>query len=265
MSQTSLLGGSKVLNQASCCSGLGETPQVPTQTALRCNSFHLDSSDQRQPFWALSVVPLRVGSLSQSVLLIYRNPKPAPSATRNTRTDAGVAVVFAYTARIFSEVRPHQNLPVAFFAWFRRIPFPPLGSTKDISKRSKRRYCGVWRFSVKMKARQTGGCCIVECYYSHFVAWRGRWMVGINEQGEEEIPSCGRNWMVILKEGGGGAWCRGCCQSPDSSAFVFSIITCCTSSQPFLPAEGSFSLLLFLLFPKVCLVIRWSSEAQKWK
>lgn len=28
-------------------------------------------------------------------------------------------------------------------------------------------------------------------------------MVGINEQGEEEIPSCGRNRMVILKGVGG--------------------------------------------------------------
>lgn len=27
-------------------------------------------------------------------------------------------------------------------------------------------------------------------------------MGGLNEQGEEEIPSCGRNWMVILDGGG---------------------------------------------------------------
>lgn len=30
-------------------------------------------------------------------------------------------------------------------------------------------------------------------------------MGGINEQGEEEIPSCGRNWMVILRGVGGSA------------------------------------------------------------
>lgn len=162
------------------------------------------------------------------------------------------------TVQNFSKVRPHHNLPVAFFAWFRHILFPPLGPTKEVwLKKIQKTICGGWRFSVKMKARRSGGCRIVECYYSHFVVWRGRWMGGINEQGEEEIPPCGRNWMVILE--GRDAWCRGCCQSPDSSAFVFSIITCCTSSLPFLLAEGPFSLLLFPFFPKVGLAARWSS------
>lgn len=110
----------------------GETPQVPTQTTFRCTRFDPDSFDQRQPFYALSFIPLKVGSLSQSVLLIYRNPKPAPSAIWNTRTNAGVAVVFACTARYFSGARPDQNLPVAFFAWFRRISFPPVGHTNEV-------------------------------------------------------------------------------------------------------------------------------------
>lgn len=67
----------------------------------------------------------------------------------------------------------------------------------------------------------------------------------------EEIPSCGWNWMGSSEgRDGGDTWCRGCCQSPDSRAFVFSIITRSTSFSSFLPFhERSILPSLFQFFP----------------
>lgn len=80
----------------------------------------------------------------------------------------------------------------------------------------------------------------------------------------EEIPSCGWNWMGSSegRDGGGGdTWCRGCCQSPDSRAFVFSIITRSTSFSSFLPFhESSVPPSLFQFFPEASSIVNQCTE-----
>lgn len=83
----------------------------------------------------------------------------------------------------------------------------------------------------------------------------------MSDEAVEEIPLCGWNWMGSSEgRDGGDTWCRGCCQSLDSRAFVFSIITRSTSFLPhsfnasFLP-ERSILPSLFQFFPEVISII----------
>lgn len=91
-------------------------------------------------------------------------------------------------------------------------------------------------------------------------------------RGINEWWSCGGNsplWMELdgklRGEGwGGDTWCRGCCQSPDSRAFVFSIITRSTSFLPhsFLP-ERTILPSLFQFFPEVISIVnQWINSGR---
>lgn len=87
---------------------------------------------------------------------------------------------------------------------------------------------------------------------------------GINEQGEEEIPPCGWNWMVISEGGMGDTWCRGCCQAWDSRVFVFSIITCCPS-PPHSSSLKDHSAFTFSILSQTLSYRSSVFKTQKWK
>lgn len=96
--------------------------------------------------------------------------------------------------------RPHQNLPVTFFAWFRSISFPHWDRLErsDQKARHPEELSLDVRLGKKEKQR-TVGCCVVVCYYFHLLGKRemngginGWWVGG----GEEEIPLSGWNWMA---------------------------------------------------------------------
>lgn len=127
--------------------------------------------------------------------------------------------------------RPHQNLPVAFFAWFRHISF----SYWEWTERSdqKTHHPEKLRFGFEVGKKESEPLvvvlfCVIISIWEMNGGINGWWVGG----GVEEIPLSGWNWMASLGIGGRDwrPWCRGCCQPQDSGVFVFSIIACCSSS-----------------------------------
>lgn len=69
--------------------------------------------------------------------------------------------------------RPHQNLPVTFFAWFRRISFPHWDQLERSDQ--KAHHPEDLRFGCEVGERRDGellGCCVVVCYYFHLLGER---------------------------------------------------------------------------------------------
>lgn len=104
--------------------------------------------------------------------------------------------------------RPHQNLPVTFFTWFRHIPF----SHWDWVKRSdqKTHHAKKAEIDARFEKRREGEPVVVVLFCVIIsICWgKGEMNGGINGWwfggGEEEIPLSGWNWMASL--GMGEVW-----------------------------------------------------------